>query len=112
MVWPLVPIGIGDDVDGHVDVERPRHLEVGQIAEREADGLGREAPKLTPVLVVAEDLQVEEADVVAGGAHRRGHPLGAERLELQADLGVHSGGSGGRAGPAWTACYIRYHGLP
>jgi hypothetical protein len=75
--------GLG--VPGQVD-----HLgHVGQIVHREADRLRREGHELPPVFGVLKDLQVEQLYLVAGGSDRRGHPLEAERLQTEVQLGVH-----------------------
>ena len=63
--------------------------DIGEIVEREADGLRLELGELAAVVVVAEDLQIEEAHVVARGPHGGGHPLEPERLEAQVELRVH-----------------------
>ncbi len=72
---------------GHGQVE---HLgDVGQVVQREADRARLEGVQLTDVVLVAEDLEVEEAHLVAGGAQRLGHALEPERLQLQIHLRVH-----------------------
>ncbi len=59
------------------------HLgDVGQVVEREADGLGPPLGELAAEVGVAEDLEVEEPHVVAGRAHRRAtrsSPSGSSR---------------------------------
>ena len=62
---------------------------VGQIVEREAQSLGPEIGEHPGEFLVAEGLQVEQAHLVAGPAHRLGDPLHAERLQTQIDFAVH-----------------------
>jgi hypothetical protein len=64
------------------------HLrDVGEVVEREAHDLG--SPPGDPRLEMAalEDLEVEDVDLVARRLDRARHPLDAERLETQVDLG-------------------------
>ena len=56
---------------------------------------------------MVEDLEIEEAHVVTGGPGRRRHPLEAERLEPQIDLGVHE-----RTGMDEEDTHGRYCNLP
>ena len=66
------------------------HLgDVGEVVQREADRLGLEGLELAEVVLVAEDLQVEQTNLVTGRAHGRRHALEPEGLEAQVDLGVH-----------------------
>ena len=62
---------------------------VGEVVQREADRVGGEVVELAQVVGVPEDLQVEQADVVACRPDRRGHALEPEGLEAQVQLGVH-----------------------
>src|SRR5262249_303763 len=72
---------------GHGQVE---HLgDVGQVVQREPHCARLEGVQLTDVVLVAEDLEVEEAHLVAGGAQRLGHALEPERLQLQIHFRVH-----------------------
>src|SRR5262249_26820781 len=56
-----------------------------------ADRLGPEALDLPAVVGVLEDLEIDQADVVAGRADRGRHSLEAEGLESQVYLRVHQG---------------------
>jgi hypothetical protein len=62
---------------------------VGKVVERKSDRLRPEALDFAPQVMVTEDLEVEDAHIVAGGAHRRRHALHAERFEPQVNLAVH-----------------------
>ena len=53
------PEDLGVDDLGHV----------GEVVEREANRLGLEVRELVPVVVVAEDLQIERPDIVSSRAH-------------------------------------------
>ena len=67
-----------------------QHLrDVRQVIQREADGVRGEVGELAIVVAVSEDLQIEQAHVVAGRAHGRRHALEPDRLEPQKDLRIH-----------------------
>ena len=73
------PRGLGEVDDlGHV----------GQVVQGEADRPRLPLRELAQVLGVVEDLQVEQAHVVTGGADGGRHALEPERLEAQVQLGV------------------------
>src|SRR5262249_24843947 len=66
---------------GHGQVQ---HLgDVGQVVQRKADGARLEGVQRTGVVTMAEDLEVEDPDLMASGEQRLGHTLEPERLELE-----------------------------
>src|SRR5881628_3801834 len=79
-LWPP-PLGLPGEV------EHLRH--VGQVVEREPDGVRREVRQLSMVVGVSEDLQIEQAHLVAGRAHGGRDALEADRLQAQEDFRVH-----------------------
>src|SRR5882762_3089385 len=71
--------------DGQVD--HFRH--VGEVVDREPDGIRPEGLQLAPVVSMRENLEIEHSYVVPGLPDRRRDALQAERLEPQVDLRVH-----------------------
>jgi hypothetical protein len=62
---------------------------VGEVVHGEADDLRPEGRQLGTIVGRGEDLKVEEANLVAGRAYRRGHALESNGLETQVELGIH-----------------------
>ena len=63
--------------------------DVGQVVEAEPDRVRREVAQVPGQLVPAENLEVEEPDLVTGGARGARDPFQAQRFEPEEDLRVH-----------------------
>ena len=57
--------------------------------EQEADRVGLEVREEAPVVVVAEDLQIQQPDIVTRRAHGSRHAIEAQGFETQVELRVH-----------------------
>jgi hypothetical protein len=62
---------------------------VCQVVEAEPDGIRLPGFQEPEIVLVTEDLQVEDADVVAGPAGGRRHEFDAQGFEPEIDLRVH-----------------------
>ncbi len=65
---------------------------VGQVVDPERDGVGSPVFQRLEVVVMREDLQVEDANLMASLPGRRRHQLDPQRLETEIDLRVHEPG--------------------
>src|SRR6266404_9644530 len=72
---------------GDRQVDHFRH--VGEVVDREPDGLRPERLQLAPVVSMRENLEIEQPYVVAGLPDRGRDALQAERFEPQVDLRIH-----------------------
>jgi hypothetical protein len=71
------------------EVHHLRH--VGQVVQPETDRFGLELAELTGQLVLAEELEIDETDLVAARPGRRCDALHPQRLKPEKDLRVHQG---------------------